>query len=397
MISTNEADQIIHANLYQPSLESIPIEESVGRVLAQEIIADRPFPPFNRVSMDGIAILFENYKNGQRKFRKVGIAPAGSAQKALSNPNDCIEVMTGAILPVGVDTVVRYEDINEEDDFATITIEDLTELKNVHHEGSDRKKGEVLLAKGKKIGPAEIGVFATVGHLFVNVYTRPKVAIITTGDELVDISMTPKLYQIRKSNNVQIKASIESLCESIEFIHLSDNKNETAIAINECLDNFDVLILSGGVSKGKFDYVPDALKENNVDKLFYKVAQRPGKPFWFGRHQNGTTVFALPGNPVSSFMCSIRYIVPWLHHSSSRKVLRVEKAVLGQDFNFEPPLTYFLQVKTEFDSEGRMIATPIPGRGSGDLANLNLVDGFLELPDGRSKFKKGEVFHLYSF
>jgi len=180
-------------------------------------------------------------------------------------------------------------------------------------------------------------------------------------------------------------------------MHIPDNPEVTKKIIGECLQNFDVLILSGGISAGKFDYIPKALQELQVEKLFHKVQQRPGKPFWFGKHENGGVVFALPGNPVATFMCMYRYFLPWLQASLGLKAKQPAYAVLDYDFHFQPQLKYMLQVKLQVNESGQIIATPVEGNGSGDFANLADKDAFMELPLEKNEFKKGEAYRIYSF
>ncbi|MCP4883752.1 MAG: molybdopterin molybdenumtransferase MoeA, partial [Flavobacteriales bacterium] len=172
-------------------------------------------------------------------------------------------------------------------------------------------------------------------------------------------------------------------------------KEQLRNKIDTLLTKYDVLMFSGAVSKGKFDFLPEILNELGVIKQFHKVRQRPGKPFWFGK-KDQTTIFAYPGNPVSTFVSCLKYFVPWLHKSLRLDPESHSFAVLGVDFNFKPELTYFLQVKI-INKEGRLIAFPTVGNGSGDLANLTNNDGFLELPSNRTEFKKGDVFPLIQY
>ena len=165
--------------------------------------------------------------------------------------------------------------------------------------------------------------------------------------------------------------------------------------LKQVLETYDVLVLSGGVSMGKLDYVPEILAELGVEKLFHKVSQRPGKPFWFGRHKGGV-VFALPGNPVSTFVGLKRYVIPFLYRSVGVEP-KVVRARLTEDFTFKPDLTYFLQVSLEYNDEGQLMATPAPGHGSGDLANLVNSEAFIELPQGENIYKAGAVFTCYPF
>jgi molybdopterin molybdotransferase len=201
-------------------------------------------------------------------------------------------------------------------------------------------------------------------------------------------------HQIRKSNSYMLFAALEQLSCKANLFHLIDNELEIKEKLKEILTNYELIILSGGVSKGKFDFIPQALESLQVKKLFHQVSQRPGKPMWFGESQKNT-VFGLPGNPVSTFACFHRYVKPWLA-KSFRWQIRKQSAILGEDYSFSPKLTYFLQVKIQ-NENGKLMAYPVSGGGSGDFANLKDVDGFLELPLDQSKFQKGESFPLIAF
>jgi len=181
------------------------------------------------------------------------------------------------------------------------------------------------------------------------------------------------------------------------MLHIPDNPDVTKKLIQECLLNYDVILLSGGISMGKFDYIPQALEELQVKQLFHKVQQRPGKPFWFGKHDNGVLVFAFPGNPVATFMCLYRYFLPWLQITLGLQSKPDAYAVLDHDVHFQPDLKYFLQVNLNLNHEGRLLAQPIEGNGSGDFANLADTNAFMELPLDKHNFKKGEVYRVYPF
>jgi molybdopterin molybdotransferase len=271
----------------------------------------------------------------------------------------------------------------------------ITRGKNIHVRASDRPQGAVILEPGAVIGAAEIGVAATVGKTSLKVVKPPSVAIISTGDELVPVDQTPLPHQIRSSNAATLITALSDWHIEPGVYHLIDDLKGTTEKLKELIETFQILILSGGVSKGKFDYVPQALNNIQVTKEFHKIQQRPGKPFWFGTHHSGTLVFAFPGNPVSSFMCFQRYFKPWLHRCLGLPRPQLY-AVLAENIFFEPDLTYFTQVKIRLD-HGMLKAHPVEGHGSGDLANLVDADGFMELPRGRDKFLKGECYTIYPF
>jgi molybdopterin molybdotransferase len=394
MVSVEEASRIIFSGLTSCGTEVVPIGHATGRILAEPIAADRPFPPFNRVAMDGIAIAFAAFDQGKRAFLIEDIQPAGQAQKALKHPDNCIEVMTGAILPSGTDTVIRYEDLS-----LTLKTAQISEVvikgQNVHAKGIDARELDVLLRPGMRISAAEVALMASVGMSRVSVEAFPAAAVISTGDELVDIDETPLPYQIRKSNVFALQAAMHEMGWSAQVFHIRDDRSALTETLSDLVSRFDVLILSGGVSKGKFDFIPEVLEEIGIQKQFHQVSQRPGKPFWFGRSESGKIVFALPGNPVSTFMCFYRYIRPWVLKSMGYEIHQ-QYAVLTRDFTFQPKITCFLQVSVT-NNNGILSALPVVGGGSGDFANLKDVNGFLELPANRTDFKKDEVFPFISF
>ncbi len=392
MISVEEAYNEVLSKTIKLNTNSISISEASGRILAEDIHADQDFPPFNRVMMDGIAL---DHKLLEQSVIPVqGMQTAGSPQQDVPDGH-CMEVMTGAILPRGTDVVVPYEEVNITGDQATISSpENYPPLKNIHLRGTDRKKGDLLIPRGRRVSPAEIAVLATVGKSTVSVM-QLNAAIVSTGDELVDIDKVPHPYQVRKSNSHMLAALISQSGYQATLYHIEDDLETTTRKLGEILENHPVVILSGGVSRGKKDFVPDALDALGVNRLFHRVAQRPGKPFWFGERYSKNTVFALPGNPVSTFLCFHRYIKPWLKSCGGEKVT-THTAILGEDFHFAPSLTYFLQVRT-VDDQGNRIAFPVAGKGSGDLANLLDADGFIEIPPGRDEFEKGQVFEYLPF
>jgi molybdopterin molybdotransferase len=401
MISVEEATRIIQAHAHPSPTEEVALTDALGRILREPIRADRDFPPFHRVTMDGIAIRFEGLQRGIHTFTIVGEQHAGSPPQTLTDAAHCLEVMTGTVLPIGADTIIRYEDIEltERDGqkFAQVHIAPENSWYNVHLQGSDRKAEDVLLTIGTKLSPADIGVIASVGKAWLKVSKPLSVAIISTGDELVDIHEQPLPYQIRRSNAYALSAALTQVGARTSLFHFRDDQELLRLELGKLLPQFDCLVLSGGVSMGKADFIPGVLAELGVEKLFHTLAQRPGKPFWFGSSAKGQAVFALPGNPVSTFMCAYRYILPWLKACSQQPPPPTQLAVLAESVTFKPALTYLMQVQTYLNSDGRRMARPYQGGGSGDLANLTNSDAFLELPPDRTLFEAGEVFPLWEF
>lgn len=402
LISVQEATSIILNHTQDFGGEMVSLTNSWNRILKESIVADRDFPPFNRVSMDGIAISKSCFDKGLRSFKIETIQAAGSEQTTLLNTENCIETMTGAILPKNTDAVIPYEQITIKNGIATIQLNEVDFFKNVHAQGFDQQKGTLLINKNTLIGAAEIGVLATVGKNMVKVAKQPKIAIISTGDELVNIDETPTSYQIRKSNVYSVLALLNNLNLNATIFHIKDDAAILQQEINQLLKDFEVLIFSGGVSKGKFDFIPKVLAILGVEKHFHSVQQKPGKPFWFGTkvytepNLSAKTIFAFPGNPVATFLNFMKYFKPWYFKSMALNFENQQWAVLAEDFEFKANLTYFLQVKIS-NQKGVLYAKPIMGNGSADLANLIEADGFLELSAEQTEFKKGSSFPYLAY
>ncbi len=397
MIEVSEALDIIRQQAVDFGTEKIPLSQAMHRVLKENWATDRDLPPYDRVTMDGIAIAYAAWEGGQRSFPIAGVAAAGMPQQTLQDSNTCLEAMTGAMLPLQSDTIIRYEDLLIENGVATIQVDQLNFRQNVHFKGIDRKAGSEIVKANTLISSAEIGVGASIGKSDVEVARLPKVIVISTGDELVEIDQQPLPHQIRRSNVYRLITTLQSYQIKADMDHLQDEPEIIRSKLEKYLQDYEVIILSGGVSKGKFDYLPRILEELQVEKLFHKIKQRPGKPFWFGRFGDRCTIFALPGNPVSSFLCIQRYFRPWLELSQRGALPIMPKAVLMHEVHFKPDLTYFLEVKISYDEQGRILATPQKGNGSGDLANLVDADAFIELPRGRNDFHVGEIFPIFRY
>lgn len=397
MISVAEATGIVLDHTADYGQETVSLAKAMGRILREPLVADRDFPPFTRVAMDGIAIRFDRYQLGQRTFPIEGTVAAGAEPVVLSSDNGCLEVMTGAVLPPGADTVIRYEDLVVKDGSATIRAAAVQCGQNAHPRGTERREGACIVPAGQVISPAEIGVAATVGKSKLQVARLPGCAIVYTGDELVEVDAKPLPHQIRASNAHTIESLLSRWQMPVDLLHLPDDKDQTRRLIEKCLENYELLILTGGISKGKFDFVPNALLESGVTPLFNKVAQRPGKPFWFGHRRNGPVVFALPGNPVSAFMCALRYLQPWVRKSLGLSAFDDNYARLTESVAFSKSQTYFLEVKTKMSKDSRQLAKPVYGKGSGDLANLTDADGFLELPPEEGSYQEGRSYRYFSY
>jgi molybdopterin molybdotransferase len=397
MITVQEADHIISAQQWRHGMTVVPLLQAYGRVLAETIVADRDIPPYHRVAMDGIAIRWCDYDNGCRSFYISGTVGAGATTTAPPAENTCLEIMTGAALPPGTDTVIPYEQVIINNGIAEIKQNSVTKGQNIHTKGRDKKSGDLLIPSGTKIGPSEISVAAAVGKTQLLVVQHPRIAIFSSGNELVDVGATPLPYQIRRSNSYAIHTCLQEIGIHAEMGHLPDDLAMIKEMLQKAIEDFDVIVLSGGISMGKYDFIPQALAEISVKCLFHKVKQRPGKPIWFGTFGQNGVVFALPGNPVSTFLCLIRYTMPWLETAMKLPPKQVRFALLDGDWAFEPALQYFLPVRVKQDKMGTIWASPLKTNGSGDFASLLEGDGFLELPAEQSTFKKGDAFRIWLY
>mgnify|MGYP003642118081 CR=1 FL=1 len=389
MITFQEAYQQVLAHKQNYGLEEVPLPKAMGRVLAEDILADRDFPPFDRATKDGIALNYAAIKNGIKKFKIEAVVAAGSPIYTLIHEHNCVEIMTGAVVPENVDTIVMYEHITIENGYAVLNNEP-TQGQEIHFQGSDEQKDAIVLRKDKVITASEIGVLAAVGKAMITVKKLPKILIVSTGNELVEVQDTPLPHQIRKSNIHSLFAALSEEQIVPTLMHLNDAKDEIKREIKKAILENDVLLLSGGVSKGKFDYIPEVLEELGVEKIFHKVLQRPGKPFWFGiQKEAGTVIFSFPGNPASTFANYHLYFKDWLKSSLNLPIPKIN-VILGESIPVTGSLTLFLRAKIQLEN-GQLLAELIKENGSGDLTSLANSDGFIRLDPKEVPYNAGEM------
>ncbi len=399
MLTPAEADAAIAAALEQVPEQQLPLPACAGRILRGEVRAERDSPPFDRVTMDGIAIAAAGADRGRREFRIAGIQPAGVPALRLQAAAECIEVMTGAMLPQGCDTVVPVERVRSVDGKASI--EDgyePTPWLHVHRRAADARAGDVLLEPGTRLGAPQLAIAASAGLARLPVSRLPRIAVVSTGDELVEPGEPVLDHQLRRSNSYGLAASLTLAgFAPATDLHLPDREDVLESSLRMALERHDVLVLSGGVSAGRFDRVPAVLAALGLKKILHQVAQRPGRPMWFGTGTPAKAVFALPGNPVSVLVCLARYVIPALALMTGARPTTPARAALAQEFRFDAPLTCFLPVALLYDREGRAMAEPRPTGGSGDFIPLAGTDGFVELPRGPATHPAGLVvpFHRW--
>ncbi len=397
MLTTEEASKAIAKSMSAFDMENVTLAGATGRVLRQSINAERDQPPFDRVTMDGIAVDYASLSNGSRRFAIQSTQAAGEPVQTLKDGDHCIEIMTGAVMPRNSDCVIPVERIDVKNDIAEIEA-DYTAIKNqfIHSQGSDHKQGTEVLSAGAIISPMDIAIIASCGMETVAVSRQPVVSIISTGNELVPPGQPIEDHQVRLSNGPALVAMLaDQGFNRSEHEHLVDEPEILEKSLAAHLKKFDVLILSGGVSMGKADYVPQVLANLGVELVFHKISQRPGLPMWFGIGPGNQAVFALPGNPVSTLVCCRQYVLPAFFLASGRPPHRAEFALLAEDVTFKPKLTCFLPVRLLSGDEGKVMAQPVPTNTSGDFASLSGTDGYVELHRDTNDFPEDTAVPLH--
>jgi molybdopterin molybdotransferase len=391
MIASSEAESLIRSRMPRFATERRPIDRVGGAILRQPIVAERDQPPFDRVSMDGIAVRFDDVAQGVRTFSLCGVQLAGMPPLTLDQQHGCIEVMTGAVLPAGCDTVIAVEQTRRHGSHVTLDPDYRPSAGQfIHRRGSDCRAGDILIDSGARLRAPEIAVLAANGYAQVEVAREPGVAILGTGDELVAVDAPVAAWQIRRSNDRALAAMLASRgLGDVRLQPVADDLPALRSVIERELQTRDVLILSGGVSMGQRDYVPEVLRELGVECVFHKIAQRPGKPMWFGIGPQGQAVFALPGNPVSVLVCAARYVLPALLEAMGQRVSAPEHVGLASPMAYAAPLTWFVPVRLQQDDSGTRTAVPLPPPTSGDFSHLSQTDGIVELPATLQQFPAG--------
>jgi molybdopterin molybdotransferase len=391
-ISPQEAQQAIESHWSTAPIEERPLDRSLHQILRQDVYAERDNPPFDRVCMDGIAVSSSALARGQRRFVVEAMQPAGAPPLALKDADNAIEVMTGAMLPAGTDCIIPMEQYDFAQGIATLT--DTVKGKpftNVQRRGEDSKPGVPMLTAGTRLGAPEIAIVASAGLANVAVSRQPDFIVISTGDELIEPGQPIAAHQVRRSNAYAIVGTLRSHgFEKIATDHMADNEATLTERLQQHLKQHDALILSGGVSKGKFDLVPKVLKSLGVREVFYQVAQRPGMPMWFGVGPTGQVVFGLPGNPVATLVCLRRYVIPGAIAAMAASATNAQKIELARPHSPGRTITQFVPVVIK---DGK--ATPRPTNGPGDFLGLTGTDGFVALPPQTGDFPAGFTAALF--
>ena len=379
MISVREALDLVCAAAPVLGPERVGLAAALGRVAAEEVVSTRSVPAAANSAMDGYAVRHADVTHGGVRLRIVAVEPAGTVVTVAVEAGTAVKLFTGSVIPSGADSVVRVEDTEERDGEVVVRTPPRRGA-NVRGAGEDIRPGQVVVAAGTALGPADLGVLASVGRATVVVHRRPRVAIVSTGTELVEVDEPPGPAQVVNSNAYTLTAAVrEAGGEAAVLPIVRDERAAVRAALAEAL-RADVLLTSGGVSVGELDFVRDELDALGVERLFWKVAQKPGKPLTFGRRGTGL-VFGLPGNPVSALVCFYLYVRPALRrlHGHRRLHLPVVEATLATGVRKTPGLTEFVRVRLEPDGEA-LVAHAFPSQSSGVLTSLGGGAGLLVGP-----------------
>jgi molybdenum cofactor synthesis domain-containing protein len=400
MIPVEEAIRIVVEKAGPLPVERVPLEDALGRVLAEEVAADSDLPPFDRAQMDGYAVRSEDLRETPARLRVVGESAAGRGWRGTLRAGEAARIMTGAPLPSGADSVQQVELTRETEDGAFVTIERATEPGQFYvPRASEIKSGQIVLDAGEEITAARAAVLAAFGRARVNVGKRPRAAVLATGTELVRVEETPGEDEIRDSNTYSLAAYARLAGAEVERLPLAgDDPLLLRREIEAAAARSDVLVLSGGVSMGRYDFTKDALRALGAEFFFERVALRPGKPTVFARlhGERDTLVFGLPGNPVSvsvTFNLFARTALRAMQ-GVSNPAPSEETALLARAAKGTAERTSYLPARLSTDGEGRMLADVLKWGGSSDFVAFAGATALVIIPAGVKTLDAGEVVRV---
>jgi molybdopterin molybdotransferase len=356
-------------------VERVPLAEAEGRVLAEDVVARRTQPPDDVSAMDGYAVRAEDVGSAPARLKLIGKVAAGRPFDGAVRPGEAVRIFTGGVLPSGSDTIVIQENTAREGDLVIVK-EPATRAKNVRVAGLDFREGHVGLRKGRRLTGRDVSFAAAMNHATLPVHRRPKVAIAATGDELVPPGTDPKPGQIVHSNIFAIAALARRAgAEPIDLGIWPDKLDETIAGVRRARAQADVLVTTGGASVGDYDLVQPALAAEGLALAFWKIAMRPGKPLMSGR-LGAMHVLGLPGNPVSTYVCSLLFLVPLIRRLSGRAdlALTTGSGVLGRDLKTNDERAEYMRATLTMREDGTAVATPFPVQDSSMLVPLAAAD-----------------------
>ncbi|MCP2520842.1 molybdopterin molybdotransferase MoeA [Candidatus Aminicenantes bacterium AC-708-M15] len=394
MIKFEEAKKIVLESAKPIGKEKVFLEDAFRRILAEDIIANYSIPPFDNSAMDGFAIKSEDTnKDLPVKLRIVGEESAGEIFRKKIDKGQTLRIFTGALLPAGTDSVIPQEEVEIEKEFIVIRRK-VRKGENVRYAGEDIKEGEIVLEKGIQLNSTHIGLLSALGIVEIEVYIKPKVGILATGEELKDLNEPLLQGSIRNSNTYTLIAQIKSAgAIPLNYGKTGDNPNEIKNIIEENLNNCDIFLTTGGVSVGKYDYVREAVESIGAERKFWKVAQKPGMPLAFyvlKRENKLKYIFGLPGNPGAVMITFEEYVRPLIYLLSGRKNYLPQEieAKFTHDLKKKKGRLNFIRVKIFFENGEYYISESGP-QGSGFLKTLANANGIALIPEDVEYIKAG--------
>ena len=390
MISVQEAKKIISKNVSSLEPVLLPLSQTAELILAEDIYATTDIPAFPQSSMDGYAFSFEGWKKHKR-LKIAGEVAAGSNETFTLTPANAVRIFTGAAVPAGADTVIMQEKIQVENGELKIEDETIEQGNSVRLKGSEIKGGELALGKESVLSPAAIGFLAGIGMAEVKVYPNPSITIIITGNELQQPGQPLLHGQVYESNSFTLIAGLQQLhINDTKILYATDKPEVVTGTLRKALEQTDVVLLTGGISVGDYDFVLQSATECGVEKLFHKIKQRPGKPLYFGKKES-KLVFGLPGNPSSVLTCFYQYVVPALEKLSKRKIgLQILQVPLERSFRKTVGLTHFL--KGFYN--GKTVA-PLDAQESYRLSSFAKANCLIQVDEDTTTLKEGELVDVY--
>ncbi|MDY0097596.1 MAG: molybdopterin molybdotransferase MoeA [Bacteroidales bacterium] len=388
MISFDEAYKIVMDSLFMTGTEAVWYEDSFGRILAEDVLSDMDMPPFDKSTVDGFACRSSDLGHPLELIETI---PAGCLPQKIIGENQCAAIMTGAMMPEGADCVIMVED-TEELSTGIISFTSTYVKTNIAYKGEDICEGDVVLKAFREVKPQDIAVMAATGHTSALVGRKPRVAIISSGNEIVEPNIKPGLSQIRNSNSGQLAAQVKRAGASATCYGIApDDEEETYILVRKSIEENDIVLITGGVSMGKFDFVPSVLERAGVKLLFTRVAIQPGKPTTFGIHEKAR-IFGLPGNPVSSFVVFELLVRPYI------------SGMMG--FEWKPPVRYLpladrfirrtadrmMWMPVKVTDDNRVL--PVEYHGSAHISAFPDADGIISIPVGIKTLQEGQMVEV---
>lgn len=391
MISVEEAKKLILDTATPLLPVQLEISEALNQVLAETVFSPIDYPPFDQSAMDGFAVLYSDIL-GQKAIDIIGEAPAGNPFDGKVSRGQCLQIFTGAKIPEGADTVIIQERVSIEKGKIVPDGSPLTRGANIRGKGSQIKIDDIALHKGAVLNPGAIGFLAGLGIPSVSVFPKPKVSIIVTGSELQKPGTKLENGQIYESNSFALKAALESIgIVATRVSNIGDDEAVTKNSLAFAIENSDVVLVSGGISVGKYDFVGKSLQELEVENVFYKIAQKPGKPIFFGKKRE-CLVFALPGNPASALSCFYEYVVPALKIMQGYSDIFPKTKTLPITSAYEKKTGLSLFLKGKISEEKVQI---LEGQESSNIGSFALADCLIYLSADKGRVEKGEMVEVH--